>query len=157
MLRKTAENSEINFSIDYNNLLVKAKIKKVPPDKILLLLPTCLQQSHCSLKITENIDNCHQCGHCMIKDMVDIQEKYKIMVRVVSGGTAARAIVQQVAPQLILAVACERELIAGIQDVGTVSVIGILNETPNGPCNQTTVNIDILKDYLVHFTNILSL
>ncbi len=156
MLSKLVENSELNFSIDYNNLLVKAKLRKVPPNKILLLLPACLQESHCSLKITENVDNCHQCGHCMVKDMVDIQEQYKIMVRVVSGGTAARAIVQQVAPELILAVACERELITGISDVGTVPVIGILNETPNGPCNQTMVNMDILKDYLVHFTNILS-
>jgi len=90
----------------------------------------------------------------MVGDIVDIQEQYGITVKVVSGGTAARAITSEINPELIIAVACERELASGIRDVGEHSVIGINNEAPNGPCNQTTVDIHLIRQYLNYFTKI---
>ena len=49
---------------------------------------------------------------------------------------------------MIVSVACERDLTSGIIDVGNIPVIGIVNERPNGPCYNTCVNVNMLKEKL---------
>ena len=44
-------------------------------------------------------------------------------------------------PKAIIAVACERDLTSGIQDVFPIPVIAIFNERPFGPCFNTRVSI----------------
>jgi hypothetical protein len=44
-------------------------------------------------------------------------------------------------PTVIVAVACERDLTAGIQDVYPIPVYGILNQRPFGPCINTKVDL----------------
>ena len=43
-------------------------------------------------------------------------------------------------PKAIVAIACERDLASGMADVFPIPVIGVLNERPNGPCCNTTVD-----------------
>ena len=45
----------------------------------------------------------------------------------------ARQMVKEIRPKAIIAVACERDLTSGIQDVFPLPVIGVLNERPFGP------------------------
>jgi len=51
-------------------------------------------------------------------------------------------------PQAVLAIACERDLTSGIQDVFPLPVIGILNQRPFGPCCNTRVDIDRVEKLL---------
>jgi len=68
------------------------------------------------------------------------------------GGTEARKIIRDTSPGAIVAVACERDLIAGIQDVAPkIPVIGIPNTRPEGPCTDTTINTDELKEAIDFF------
>ena len=60
---------------------------------------------------------------------------------VATGGTLARQMVKEIRPKAIIAVACERDLTSGIQDVFPLPVIGVLNERPFGPCFNTRVDI----------------
>lgn len=134
--------------IDINNLFVESGNIRKKPDKIMLLLPHCLQYSECTRRITVDTGNCARCGRCKIGDILDIAEKRGVKVYVVTGGTAARNAISKVKPEIILSVACERDLAIGISDVSNIPVIGVLNKRPNGPCFNTTVDVDLLREKL---------
>ncbi len=126
--------------IAMNNSLVISQRQKVRPDRILVLLPHCIQLFDCEIKVTGDINKCVQCGRCDIKGLVEIGRKYHIDISVATGGTLARKVIVEKRPKLVLAVACERDLTSGIKDCYPLPVIGILNDRPFGPCFNTTVD-----------------
>jgi hypothetical protein len=128
-----------------NNQLVLSEAKKVRPEKLLMLLPQCLQNHECDVRITWSIENCKGCGKCKIKDLKAFSQKYNIPVSVATGGTLARRIVIEKNPDVIIAVACERDLTSGIQDSYPIPVFGIFNRRPFGPCYDTDVNLDMVE------------
>jgi len=136
------------FYIDVNNILVQSTCSKYPPGQILMLLPHCLQNTDCGYKITNDINNCHRCGRCCIGDIAKVVQDTGVKAVVVTGGTVARKIVGTSRAEVVLSVACERDLSGGIADIGRIPVIGVLNERPNGPCINTTVNVDSIKNKL---------
>lgn len=132
-----------------NNELVMAQCRNGhPPHKVLLLMPHCLQNSDCDVKITHRVENCRQCGKCPIKDLLELSTHYGVDLAVATGGTIARRIVLERRPDLIIAVACERDLTSGIQDTTPLPVYGIFNERPFGPCFNTKVAIDRVDSVL---------
>jgi hypothetical protein len=126
--------------IAMNNSLVISQRQKVRPDRILVLLPHCIQLFDCEIKVTGDIRKCVQCGRCDIKGLVGIGQKYRVDISVATGGTLARKVIVEKRPKLVLAVACERDLTSGIKDCYPLPVIGILNNRPFGPCFNTTVD-----------------
>jgi len=126
--------------IHLNNEFVMNEIKGCNKDKILILLPHCIQLNSCAFRITSDIKNCRKCNECMVSSFVSMSEKFGFEVYVSTGGTMARMALEERRPDLILAVACERDLLSGIRDTLALPVIGILNEQPNGPCYNTTVD-----------------
>ncbi len=144
--------SEIRRSfVAINNQLVMAEAQRVKPEQMLILLPHCLQDHECAVRITGDVKNCKQCGKCKIKDLVTLSEKYHVHVAVATGGTLARKIVVEKRPRVIIAVACERDLTSGIQDAHPIPVFGVFNRRPFGPCFDTDVNIDLLEKGLKSF------
>ena len=127
--------------VEVNNLLVRAKHDRSRPDRLLLLMPHCLQFNDCDIKITSDAYKCKSCGKCRIKDLVELAQKYNVHLSVATGGTLARRRVAEFKPQAIIAVACERDLTSGIQDAYPLPVIGIINDRPFGPCFNTSVDI----------------
>lgn len=125
--------------IALNNQLVQAKKLRVAARRTLLLLPHCIQLFDCAIKITGDIDKCRRCGRCAISDLTGLAQARGIDIAVASGGTLARKIIVERRPQLIIAVACERDLTAGIRDAYPLPVIGVLNQRPYGPCINTGV------------------
>ncbi len=134
-----------------NNRLVLAEARKVRPSKLLILLPHCLQNHECTVRITGNVENCKACGKCKIKDLVALSEKYHVSMSVATGGTLARRIVVEKKPDVIIGVACERDLSSGIQDSYPIPVYGILNRRPFGPCYDTDVDLDLVERGLITF------
>ncbi|MFO7737934.1 MAG: DUF116 domain-containing protein [Desulfatiglandaceae bacterium] len=134
-----------------NNRLVVAEARKVKPEKLLILLPHCLQNHECTVRITGNVENCKACGKCRIKDLVALSEKYHVSMSVATGGTLARRIVVEKKPDVIIAVACDRDLTSGIQDSYPIPVFGILNKRPFGPCYDTDVDLERVESGLITF------
>jgi len=134
--------------IERNNQLIRRLHKKYKPDDVLLLLPHCLQDWECPHRINADIHNCHACGKCKIPELIAIGDAYGVAMRVVGGGSAARRAIMDSRPSFVLAVACERDLISGIKDSLPLPVMGILNERPNGPCKNTTVDVGLVKETL---------
>jgi len=135
--------------ISMNNRLVMAERKKTK--KILILLPHCLQINDCSIRLTHNIFNCKRCGRCEIKDLIEIAERYQLNLFIATGGTLARKIVKEVAPEAIVAVACERDLSSGLVDTYPLPVLAIPNERPFGPCFNTQVDLSRVKEAIAFF------
>ncbi len=126
--------------IAMNNSLVISQRYKVRPDRILILLPHCIQLFDCEIKVTGDVNKCVLCGRCDIKGLVEIGRKYGIDISVATGGTLARKVIVEKRPKLVLAVACERDLTSGIKDCYPLPVIGVLNLRPHGPCFNTVVD-----------------
>lgn len=137
--------------IEINNQLVLNEARKVRPEKLLILLPHCLQFHECRVRITGDIDNCKKCGKCKIKDLVELNEKYNIPIAVATGGTLARRIVVEKRPDIIIGVACERDLTSGIQDSFPIPVYGILNKRPFGPCFDTDIDLEMVEQGIKAF------
>ncbi len=110
-----------------------------------------MQDAICNRKITNDIHNCQQCGKCPVGELLDLEKKYNLSFEVVNGGTLARRKVISFRPTGIVAVACERDLTLGIQDVYPIPVYGVINDRPNGPCFNTCVDMSIVEEAIRFF------
>ena len=137
--------------VKVNNALTKAQSKRIKGDRILILLPHCLQIDKCNRKITNDVNNCVRCGRCPVGSLVDLGERYGLKIEVVNGGTLARRRVQLFRPSGIVAVACERDLTFGIQDVHPIPVYGVINDRPHGPCVNTCVDMELVEEAIRFF------
>jgi uncharacterized protein len=131
-----------------NNSLVSSQRLKIKPDRILILLPHCLQLSDCEIKVTGEINKCVRCGRCDIMGLADLGRKYDVDISVATGGTLARKVIIEKRPKLVVAVACERDLTSGIKDCYPLPVIGVLNDRPFGPCFNTKVDVAKIEEAL---------
>jgi len=131
-----------------NNSLVASQRLKIKPDRILILLPHCLQLSECEIKVTGEINKCLRCGRCDIMGLAELAQKYSVDISVATGGTLARKVIVEKRPKLVLAVACERDLTSGIKDCYPLPVIGVLNDRPFGPCFNTRVDVAKIDEAL---------
>ncbi len=137
--------------VEVNNQLVKAKKGKLTPDRLLVLLPHCLQERECPNRITTNPDNCSRCGKCSVGALLALGEHYGVHMRIATGGTLAREAVKTLKPRAIVAVACERDLTSGILDCIPLPVLGVTNERPNGPCFNTQVKPKEVEKAILFF------
>jgi hypothetical protein len=83
-----------------------------------------------------------------VGDILKLVEETGVKAVIVTGGTAARNSIAREKPEMVLSVACERDLAIGISDVSSIPVLGVLNSRPNGPCVNTTVDVEQLREKL---------
>jgi len=151
IFRITKERVELSF-IEVNNALIKSQVRKnIKPEEILILAPHCLQNSECTHRITTDVNNCRRCGRCRIADLLELRDEYGVKIAVVTGGTLARRVVSKYRPRAIVAIACERDLSSGIQDVHPLPALGVVNIRPEGPCFNTQVNPALVRENLEFF------
>ena len=134
--------------IAVSNLLFNRMGIRVPADRLLVVTPHCLQLASCPHKITRDPENCKRCGRCDISALVTLSHEMGFHFFVATGGTLARQIVYKTKPKAVLAIACERDLMSGIQDVYPLPAVGVLNIRPNGPCYNTHVDIEEVRAQL---------
>lgn len=140
-----------NSFIQVSNHLVKTRKYNKPINNILILAPHCLQWVHCPHKITIEVENCRECGKCPVTGLIRLARQYNINLKVVTGGTLARKAVKECRPEAIVAIACERDLTSGIQDIPMIPVIGVVNERPEGPCCNTCVDLGKVEEAIQFF------
>lgn len=138
--------------IDLNNAMVRSLAvsgKKFRPGKIAILMPHCIQYDDCRIKVTKDVMNCVSCGKCEIAELITISEKYNLKLFVLTGGTVARRKLQELRPDGVIAVACERDLTSGVQDAYPLPVLAVVNKRPNGYCLQTGVDMNDVKAAII--------
>jgi len=115
-----------NSLLKVNNALILASTRFSGEEKILLLLPRCLTKE-------------------IRRGILDVAESFGLSHATCTGGEDARKKILLEKPDLVVAVACERDLVAGIRDVqGRIPVIGLPNSRPQGPCKCTELDINQL-------------
>jgi len=112
-----------NSFLKVHNLFLGSGPVKTPPDNLLLLTPRCLTREN-------------------NKKLRELRDKYGFQMATAGGGSEARKKIRQARPKLIIAIACERDLMSGFKDVNThIPVIGFPNSRPEGPCKNTCVDL----------------
>ena len=137
--------------IELNNQLVRSNKLNIQPEKILILLPHCLQKYSCEKKVSNFIENCTGCGQCDIAEIRDLGKKLGVSVAVVTGGTLARKTISMLRPKVVVAVACERDLFSGIMDARPIPAVGVVNKRPEGACINTRVDLEQLESMVRYF------
>lgn len=137
--------------IRVNNELTLRNAGRYLPERVLILLPHCLQRADCSKRLSYDIDACERCGRCPLAGLLALRDAYGAVLAVATGGTIARRIVVETRPAVIIAVACERDLSSGIRDTHPLPVFGILNARPEGPCRNTGVGLSLVESALRRF------
>ncbi|MGL5088611.1 MAG: DUF116 domain-containing protein [Cetobacterium sp.] len=143
------DNNNAKKFINFNNKRVLNIIKKNEIKKIAILLPHCIQKYNCNLKITNNVENCKKCGLCDISEIIKLKDEFSMIdVKVATGGTLARIYLKEYRPNLVIAVACKRDLTSGIRDSFPIPVYGIFNKIIKGPCKDTVVDVNEIRRVL---------
>lgn len=138
----------ISSFITFNNRLVLGSPVVVPETGLLVLLPRCLQSAQCDQHLIDDVRNCRRCGKCDISNLAGLMERYRFSMAVVTGGRLAKRLVQMFNPSAVIAVACERELLAGLRNVAHIPVVGIINKRPEGPCRNTRIDLGEFEEAL---------
>lgn len=134
-----------------NNKLILSNKYFIKGEDVLVLTPHCIQKASCPHKITNDTNNCRKCGLCDIGYLLNMKEKYGIQFKVVTGGTLARKVIGELKPKAIIAIACERDLISGLQEVRHIPVMTVVNKRPEGPCVNTLVDLKEVERAINHF------
>lgn len=135
--------------VDINNEMVRMMGRRFRAEKLLLLMPHCIQFDNCKIKVTRNVRNCAGCGKCEIGELLSLSDKYGVSLFISTGGTVARRKVYEERPDAVIAVACERDLASGLQDAYPLPVFAIVNKRPRGYCMETGVAINDVKQAIV--------
>jgi len=137
--------------IHFNNRLVGGKYVNKVPDSVLILLPFCLQWRGCPRQVAWRIENCAECGRCPIGGIKGLAETFRVPVRIALRAAFAPDFVREVRPELVVAIACEHDLLSGMLRVWPCDSYGLINERPEGPCKNTRIGVEAVGDILAQF------
>jgi len=116
-----------NSFLKTHNILVGSKPKQIAPEKLLVLAPRCLAK-----------DSNHT--------LRQLRDQYQFELAVVGGGSDAREKIRKLRPLMVVAIACERDLLSGFKEVNpSIPVIGLPNLRPEGPCKNTCIDLGQLE------------
>jgi hypothetical protein len=134
------------FLVGISNALNGLRRRRVAPEQLLLLVPHCLQRNDCQRNVRGDLANCARCGKCPIDAVLALAEKYGVRVELASGGRKAVAAAKASDIKAVVAVACHKELSAGLKAVFPKAAIAVPNRQPEGPCVNTTVDVEAVED-----------
>ena len=122
-----------NAFLKLHNALVHLARRQVTGDQLVVLLPRCLEKT-------------------IRMDAKQITERYGCSLHIVPGGGEARRVIREKRPRAVIAVACERDLLSGVEEVGIVlPVLALPNRRPEGPCKCTEIDLDDLESAIQLF------
>lgn len=121
--------------IEIHNDLTRLRMRKASNGRLLVLSPRCLDR--------ETADQIRS-----------LSAEYDCDFYMAPTGAQARQKVVQTKPAAIIGIACERDLISGIRDVGYYfPVLGVTNKRPLGPCKGAFIDMNELRSGIDVFRN----
>lgn len=132
--------------VKFMNAVTKLRRSRCRADELLVLLPSCLQNSDCTEKLTADVQNCRRCGRCKVKDVLELADRYGFHCAMATGGRLAMKLARDEGVKAIVAVACEQELHEGMSGVFPKPSLGVINLRPHGPCTDTDVDLEELEE-----------
>jgi hypothetical protein len=134
-----------------------ALLKAIDPEDRVLLLPHCLRRSeHCQATYERGLGlQCKKCDlDCPVNRILQVAEASEIGgICVAPGGSIAVEYLKKHKPRGILAVACPKELVMGVESVGSMSdngwdpVVVAIDLLRDG-CVDTEVDVELVKEFV---------
>lgn len=134
-----------------------ALLKAIDPEDRVLLLPHCLRRSeHCQATYERGLGlQCKKCDpDCPVNRILQIAEARGLGgICVAPGGSIAVEYLKKHKPRGILAVACPKELVMGVESVGSMSdngwepVVVTIDLLKDG-CVDTEVDVELVKEFV---------
>ncbi len=135
----------MNPLVRFNNWRSRRKAGRFRPEHVLVLLPNCLQKSTCQVNLRQDVMQCRRCGQCPVAEIVEMCDRLGVKAFLATGGRQAAARVKSPDVHAVVAVACSKELTAGVLVTFPKPVIAIENTRPNGPCIDTLVGTEEVR------------
>lgn len=129
-----------------NNLSVRIRRTRCRPDQLLILFSRCLQRSDCERRLDEGVTHCARCGRCPVTRFLELAEKHGVHLFMATGGRQAAARAGSPDIKAVVAVACHKELRAGVFACLPKAVLATTIAWPCGPCKDTTVRMDDVEE-----------
>jgi len=119
--------------IAIHNALAAHRQRIASNGRILCLAPRCIERSN-------------------IEEIRTIIAEYDCDFYVAPNGALARQKIVQLKPAAIIGIACERDLVTGIRDVGyRLPVLAVANKRPLGPCKGAFIDTEELREAILVF------
>jgi len=135
----------------FNNVATRCRRKRYRPEEVLLLFSSCLQRSACECNVRESLGNCRRCGQCVVGPMLRLADELGIRVFMATGGRLAAREARSPDVKAIVAVACCKELSEGLKAVFPKPVALLEIATPHGPCKDTQIDFDVVREAINRF------
>jgi len=139
------EDPWIRSFLAWNNHRVTEALRGVQARRALVLLPHCIQMSRCRAAITEDLENCHRCGQCVLGDTLEASLKHRWEVHVSNRSHKAVRRALEYKPDLIVAVSCADRLLKGILKLPEMPTFAIPLDLPLGMCVDTRFDPTLLE------------
>jgi uncharacterized protein len=134
-----------------NKSFVRLRSPRCAPAELLVLIPSCLQNSKCQQRVAVDVAKCKRCGKCPVDAMVGVGEEYGVRVACATGGRLALEMVKSPSVKAVVAIACEKELRAGVLGGFPKPILTVTNVRPNGPCKDTLVDLKDVREAIEYF------
>lgn len=125
----------------WNNHRVKQCFETTRARKALVLLPHCIQASHCKAEIIADLGNCFSCGRCSVGDVLQQLLTNRWDCRISNRSHKAYREAREFQPDLIVAVSCSDRLFKGLTKLAEVPSYVIPLQLPHGMCVDTTFSV----------------
>lgn len=135
--------------IRLNNWATRLRGVRAPPERLLLLVAHCLQSSDCGRRVIRDPGACERCGQCQVGELLALRDRYGIRWALVAGGRQALEAVRHPEVMAVVAVACEKELAAGIRAAFPKPVLAAPNRQTGGPCRDARAAADEVEAAIV--------
>ncbi len=117
-----------NSFLKIHNMIIGSKPAHTEPGRLLVIMPRCLTKEN-NLRLRE------------------LRDRFQFHMATAGGGSEARLKIREVRPKVVIAIACERDLLSGFKEVNPyIPVIGFPNRRPEGPCKNTCVDLDKIEE-----------
>ncbi len=129
--------------IELKNDMHAHAFRRISPGSKIIFLPQCMRNSKtCTAKLGTMGWECAKCSHhvkCRIYQIKKAAEPMGYRVVVVPGGSLVFKIINELRPRAVLGVACMKELVMAIEEIGMPSQGVLLSKDG---CVDTDVSLD---------------
>jgi hypothetical protein len=128
----------------WNNRRVSRVFMAKKAQRVVILLPHCIQATNCGARVVENIQSCFRCGRCVVENAAQTALKCNWDVRLSPRSRTAYSEARKSHPDMVIAVACPDRLAKGLIKLPEIPSYAIPLDLPHGMCIDTTFDFQRL-------------
>ncbi len=123
-------------------------VLRLEAEEICIFLPHCLRNGECPATNSEEGLQCKRCGRCVLAEILPAAEACGIRAFCVPGGSLVKELAEKYQPKGVLAVACWKEILLGLELLWDKGVLFQLYPLSKDGCFETEVDPAPLLSFL---------